>query len=66
MKKAKLKPRRIPSWLKVNTVVFDVDWPWRWGVVRKRLLTRLYVEFYDDEEVKYDVAHTQFLRKAPG
>lgn len=50
--------------LKCRTRVFDRWWPYRHGVVIKRLKTRLRVQWSDGEVWTYDQPHMQFLEKA--
>jgi len=52
------------SW-KVGDRVCDRWWPWRVGVVRAVLKTRIRVEFAT-EAVTYDKAHLQFLQSSEG
>lgn len=49
--------------LKQRAVVYDRWWPYRRGVVIKRLKTRLHVQWSDGEVWKYDRPHMQFLEK---
>lgn len=55
--------RRSYDHLKQRTRVFDRWWPYRYGVVIKRLKTRLHVRWSDGEVWNYDRPHMQFLEK---
>lgn len=49
--------------LKQRTVVLDRWWPYRRGVIVKRLKTRLRVQWSDGEIWTYDLPHMQFLER---
>jgi hypothetical protein len=50
--------------LKVGDHVCDAWWPNVYGVITKKLKTRLWVKFTEQGDPwKYDVSHTQFLSK---
>ena len=49
----------------LDGAVIDRWWPQRTGYIAKRFKTCLHVRWSDGEIWRYDVAHTQFLEKAP-
>lgn len=48
---------------KLHDKVYDRWWPWKHGIIVKKLKTVLYVSFSGEVPVRYDKSHFQFLEK---
>jgi hypothetical protein len=49
----------------LHGAVVDRWWPYRVGMIVRRLKTRLHVRWSNGEIWRYDAAHTQFLSRYP-